>query len=294
MPAPRRPRVSPRWTTHVAGGHRAEAHGGDPPLPPRDPPHEAPRRGPHRQRDHGGRQGTRGAVAPHERDTRGGHQPDQVARQRVRGRQDPGQYDLPRRGEERPVGAPDEGRSRGVLSRDGGEAPRAARPVRRGARVRGSRGLPLLRARGVHHRHGDQLRRWPIGGGLTSGYNHKEASMVKRRSAVAALVLGLVLGVSSLAFTQDKPARPERGERHPQIHAAMLATHVAARHLERAEHDFGCPRAQALELVKQAENELEAALAYAKANPEKGTKRAPGGTPAPGGGTPTMPAPKTQ
>ena len=118
--------------------------------------------------------------------------------------------------------------------------------------------------------------------------------MLKRRSAVAALVLGLVLGVSSLAFTQDKPARPERGERHPQIHAAMRALNVAARHLERAEHDFGGHRAKALELVKQAENELEAALAYAKANPEKGTRRAPGGTPATGGGTPTMPAPKTQ
>src|SRR2546422_1656739 len=31
------------------------------------------------------------------------------------------------------------------------------------------RSLPLLRARGVHHRHGDQLRRRPVGVGLTSG-----------------------------------------------------------------------------------------------------------------------------
>ena len=45
--------------------------------------------------------------------------------------------------------------------------------------------------------------------------------MLKHRSAVAVLALGLVLGVSSLAFTQDKPAKPERGERHPQIHAAL-------------------------------------------------------------------------
>ena len=108
------------------------------------------------------------------------------------------------------------------------------------------------------------------------------------------LVVGLVLRTSSVAFTQDKPARPERGERHPQIQGAMHALRNAERHLERAEHHFGGHRAKALELVKQAENELEAALAYAKANPEKGTKRAPGGTPAPGGGTPTMPAPKTQ
>ena len=118
--------------------------------------------------------------------------------------------------------------------------------------------------------------------------------MLKRRSAVAGLALGLVLGVGSLAFAEDKPARPQRGERHPQIHAAMRALNVAARHLERAEHDFGGHRAKALELVKQAENELEAALAYAKANPEKGTRPAPGGTPATGGGTPTTPTPKTQ
>ena len=118
--------------------------------------------------------------------------------------------------------------------------------------------------------------------------------MLKRRSAVAALVLGLVLGVSSLAFSQDKPARPERGERHPQIHAAMRALNVAARHLERAEHDFGGHRAKALELVKQAEQELDAALAYAKANPEKRTRPAPGGTPATGGGATTPPAPPKQ
>jgi hypothetical protein len=119
--------------------------------------------------------------------------------------------------------------------------------------------------------------------------------MLKRRSAVAGLALGLVLGVSSLAFTQDKPARPERGGgRHPHIHAAMRDLHRAARQLEEAEHDFGGHRAKALGLVKQAEQELEAALAYAKANPEKRTRPAPGGTPATGGGTPTTPAPKTQ
>jgi len=43
--------------------------------------------------------------------------------------------------------------------------------------------------------------------------------MRKSRSMVAALLaLGLVLGGSSHAFTQDKPARPDRGEHHPQIH----------------------------------------------------------------------------
>ena len=113
-----------------------------------------------------------------------------------------------------------------------------------------------------------------------------------KRSVVLTVLLtfGLVLGASSLAFTQDKPARPERGERgpHPQINAAMRALNMAARHLEHAEHHFGGHRAKALELVKQAEKELHEALAYAKANPPKGA-------PAPGGAAPTpVPAPKKQ
>ena len=83
--------------------------------------------------------------------------------------------------------------------------------------------------------------------------------MVRANSAVATLVLGVVLGVSSLGFTQEKPARPERGERHPQIHAAARALKVAARHLEHAAHDFGGHRAKALE--------------YAKAHPEMGGKK---------------------
>lgn len=118
--------------------------------------------------------------------------------------------------------------------------------------------------------------------------------MLKLGSAVAVLVLGLVLGVSSLASAQDKPARPQRGERHPQIHAAMRAFNVAARHLEHAEHHFGGHRAKALELVKQAEGELKQALEYAQAHPEEDAKRAARRAPAPGGGATTTPAPKTQ
>ena len=111
--------------------------------------------------------------------------------------------------------------------------------------------------------------------------------MRKSRSMVAALLaLGLVLGGSSHAFTQDKPARPDRGEHHPQIHGAMRALNVAARHLERAEHDFGGHRAKALELVKQAEGELKQAIEYANAHPAMHGK--PGAS-----GAPT-PAPKTQ
>jgi hypothetical protein len=109
--------------------------------------------------------------------------------------------------------------------------------------------------------------------------------MLKGRSTVAVLLaLGLVLGGSSLAFTQDKPARPGgggRGERHPQIHMAMRGLNMAAQHLEHAEHDFGGHRAKALQLVKQAETELKDALEWAKAHPEPMGKPGAAGAPAP-------------
>ena len=73
------------------------------------------------------------------------------------------------------------------------------------------------------------------------------------RCGVAVFVtIAFVLGVSLTAPT---------AERHPQIHAAMRALRQAEQHLERAEHHFGGHRAKALELVKQAENELKEALA---------------------------------
>ena len=57
--------------------------------------------------------------------------------------------------------------------------------------------------------------------------------MLKRGFGVGlVLVVGLVLGTSSVAFTQDKPARPERGERHPQIQGAMHALRNAERRSE--------------------------------------------------------------
>ena len=118
--------------------------------------------------------------------------------------------------------------------------------------------------------------------------------MLKRSVIVASvLAIGFVLGFGTLAFTQEKKPTATRAGLH-LIHAAAKSLEDAEKHLQRAEHHFGGHRAKALELVKQAEQELDAALAYAKANPEKGTRRAPGGTPATGGGTPTMPAPKTQ
>ena len=84
----------------------------------------------------------------------------------------------------------------------------------------------------------------------------------------AVLGTGAIIGLGSAGVFAQKPDKPgERGGRHPQMHAAMRALHQAAHHLEHAEHHFGGHRAKALELVKQAENELQEALEYAKTYP---------------------------
>ncbi len=77
---------------------------------------------------------------------------------------------------------------------------------------------------------------------------------------VAALATAFVLGAGTAGFS---------AMRHPQIHAAMRALQNAAGHLERAAHDYGGHRTRALELVRGAEAELQAALAYAAALPRK-------------------------
>ena len=100
--------------------------------------------------------------------------------------------------------------------------------------------------------------------------------------ALAILVVGSILALSTSAPTAEK---------QPQIHAAMRALRQAANHLERAVHQYGGHRAKALELVKQAEQELKEALEYARTHP------APEKPPASGQSTPSgqpAPAGKTQ
>jgi hypothetical protein len=84
--------------------------------------------------------------------------------------------------------------------------------------------------------------------------------------AVVVLAVGVVLGLGTLAFPQDKKPTATRAGLH-RIHAASKALDDALRHLERAEHSFGGHRAKALELVKQAQAEVKEAVAFAKASP---------------------------
>jgi hypothetical protein len=120
--------------------------------------------------------------------------------------------------------------------------------------------------------------------------------MLKQSVCVAVvLAIGcvLVLGLGTLASSQDKkPPTATRAGLH-QIHAAARALEQAHRHLERAEHHFGGHRVKALDLVKQAEAAVKEAVAFAKANPPEGSKPAPAATSAPGT-TPPAAAPATK
>ena len=113
--------------------------------------------------------------------------------------------------------------------------------------------------------------------------------MVKRSVIVAGvLAIGFVLGLGTLAFTQEKKPTATRAGLH-LIHAAAKSLEDAEKHLQRAEHHFGGHRAKALELVKQAEEELKHAVEYAKANPPAPSK--PSSSTAPASTAPATPPP---
>ena len=65
--------------------------------------------------------------------------------------------------------------------------------------------------------------------------------------------------------TEQRPTRPGR---HPHILAATRDLERAEKQLEKAAHHYDGHRAKALELVKQAEKELQEGLRWAEAHPE--------------------------
>jgi hypothetical protein len=112
---------------------------------------------------------------------------------------------------------------------------------------------------------------------------------MRHRASLVTLTLaaGLVLAAAGTALTQQPPATPPpatqpppgqpppmrqprqaRGP-HPHIQTARRALVVADRQLSEAAHDYGGHRAKALELVKQAQAEVQEALAYAQAHPDE-------------------------
>jgi hypothetical protein len=84
----------------------------------------------------------------------------------------------------------------------------------------------------------------------------------------------VLVGTSVTAQTPAPSAPPPQGEqrarpgRHPHMHAAMRDLERAEKQLEKAAHHFDGHRAKAVELVKQAEKELQDGLKWAEAHPE--------------------------
>jgi len=100
---------------------------------------------------------------------------------------------------------------------------------------------------------------------------------MRRSLWVSGLVLAAVLVTTSVpAQSPTAPPsaplppgeRPARAGRHPHMHAAMRDLDRAEKQLEKAAHHYDGHRAKALELVKQAEKELQDGLKWAEAHPE--------------------------
>ncbi|HZF06949.1 MAG TPA: hypothetical protein VE932_21615 [Patescibacteria group bacterium] len=100
---------------------------------------------------------------------------------------------------------------------------------------------------------------------------------MRRNLWVSGMALAAVLVTTSV--TAQPPAtppaapppqgeRPARPGRHPHIQAATRDLERAEKQLEKAAHHYNGHRSKALELVKQAEKELQEGLKWAEAHPE--------------------------
>jgi len=90
---------------------------------------------------------------------------------------------------------------------------------------------------------------------------------------LALIVWTLVVEAQQPPSGQSAPPQkqmPQRGERHPEIRAALQALRNAEQHLQEAAHDYGGHRVKAMELIKQAEEELRAGLAWDRTHEQQG------------------------
>ena len=87
-------------------------------------------------------------------------------------------------------------------------------------------------------------------------------------SAVAILFVAAVPAhrahAQAPARVQGAPARRARAEAHPRIHAAIKELQAAKEELQKAPHDFGGHRADAVQAVDRAIEQLRLALQYDK------------------------------
>ena len=84
---------------------------------------------------------------------------------------------------------------------------------------------------------------------------HSRRETLAGVGALAAASLGLVDVGSSAAQEREK-------ERHPHIHAAVRELREAKRELEKADHDFGGHRVEAIKAIDHAIVQLEKALKF--------------------------------
>lgn len=97
------------------------------------------------------------------------------------------------------------------------------------------------------------------------------------RFSAAPLVAVLALPLALVAATPSGPARPAAPaprpvptaaksypEPHPEINAAIRALERAKLHLQRAAHDFGGHRVEAIRAIDGALEQLKLALQYDK------------------------------
>jgi exonuclease VII small subunit len=91
------------------------------------------------------------------------------------------------------------------------------------------------------------------------------------RLSAAPLIVMLALPLALVAATPSGPARPAApaaamsyAEPHPEINAAIRSLERAKLHLQKAAHDFGGHRVEAIRAIDGALEQLKLALQYDK------------------------------
>ena len=89
-----------------------------------------------------------------------------------------------------------------------------------------------------------------------------------RALKIGFVVLGLAAATPVLAMLSSRPASSvavaATAERHPEIRAAIASLQRAKDHLQKAAHDFGGHRVDAIAAVDKAIEQLTLALKYDK------------------------------
>jgi hypothetical protein len=92
-------------------------------------------------------------------------------------------------------------------------------------------------------------------------------SLLRIRTLALAGGLGLAsLGAVSygIVVTPTEAQAQEKRERHPHIHKAIAELKEAKKELEKADHDFGGHRVEAVKAIDHAVKQLEKALEFDK------------------------------